>query len=288
MVSPGGVDVLVVAYGAPDLLDQCLEGLGGQLPVVVVDNSSQPAVRTVVERHGATYLDPGRNLGFAAGVNFGLAHHRDPDDLLLLNPDACITPDGIDRLRRDLHAEDDLACVAPAQVDPDIGESARVAWPFPTPMRAWLEALGLGRLGDRRDFLIGSILLIRSAALQEVGPMDQRYFLYAEQTDWQRRAHGLGWRVRLCPDIVATHVGAGTGGDRSEREAHFHASNERYIRKYYGTPGWWVYRTGAMAGALVRALVLPGERGRRAAARLHLYRTGPVRAESGLSGPKVA
>ncbi len=183
-------------------------------------------------------------------------------------------------MQEQLRAADDLACVAPAQVDPVTGEEARVGWPFPTPARAWLEALGLGRLGGHTDFLIGSVLMLRADALAAVGPFDERFFLYAEETDWQRRAHDLGWRVALCPEVVATHVGAGTGGDQSERDTHFHASNERYLRKHYGTAGWWIFRTGVIAGALVRALFLPGDRGRRAAARFRLYVSGPMRAEA--------
>ena len=62
------IDVLVVAYGAPELLDECLGAVGRSFPVTVVDNSSSPEVRTVSERHGASYLDPGSNLGFAAGA----------------------------------------------------------------------------------------------------------------------------------------------------------------------------------------------------------------------------
>jgi GT2 family glycosyltransferase len=123
------------------------------------------------------------------------------------------------------------------------------------------------------------VLLLRAAALDEVGPFDERFFLYAEETDWQKRASDLGWRVALCPSVTATHVGAGTGGDTTEREAHFHASLERYMRKHYGTTGWWLFRTGVLAGSLLRALLVPGERGRRAAARFRLYRVGPCRAE---------
>ena len=119
-----------------------------------------------------------------------------------------------------------------------------------------------------------------------VGPFDERFFLYAEETDWQRRASDLGWEVALCPDAVATHVGAGTGGEQSERDAHFHASNERYVRKHYGPTGWLVFRAGVMAGSSVRALFLPGDRGRRAAARFRLYLTGPLKAESGLAGAR--
>ena len=279
-----GVDAVVVAFGAADLLDECLRVLGPSIPVTVVDNSSDPEVREVVGRHRGGYIDPGSNRGFAAGVNIGLAHRPGTGDVLLLNPDASITPDAVAELSHLLHSSDDLACVAPAQVDPDTGEAARVDWPFPTPAQAWLDALGLGRRLRRPTFLIGSILLIRAEALVDVGRFDEHFFLYAEETDWQRRAHELGWGTRLCPEVVATHVGAGTGGDRSEREIHFHASNERYVRKHDGPVGWAIFRAGVMAGAAVRALVLPGERGREAAARFRLYLHGPLRSEAERSG----
>ena len=143
--------------------------------------------------------------------------------------------------------------MAPAQVDALLGSVARVEWPFPTPAGSWVEAVGLGSLRRRVDFLIGAVLLIRSEALDDVGPFDEEFFLYAEEIDWQRRARTRGWQVALCREVTATHVGAGTGGNAVE-----------------------------LSGALVRALMLPRERGRRAAARFHLYRSGPLRVESRL------
>ena len=277
------VEVIVVAFGASDLLDKCLESLGGAFPVVVVDNSSDADVLRVVTARGAGYVDPGRNLGFAAGVNVGVNHLTQPHgDILLLNPDATVTPEAVARLHARLLSEPGLACVAPAQVDPLLGSVARVGWPFPTPAGSWVEAVGLGSLRRRVDFLIGAVLLIRSEALDDVGPFDEEFFLYAEEIDWQRRARTRGWQVALCREVTATHVGAGTGGNAVEREAHFHASHERYIRKHYGVAGWWIDRSAALSGALVRALMLPRERGRRAAARFHLYRSGPLRVESRL------
>ncbi len=280
------VHVVVVAYGAAGLLDLCLGELDGAYPVLVVDNSSDPDVATVAGRHGAHYVDPGCNLGFAGGVNVGLGQldSGQPADgyVLLLNPDAAIAPAGIEGLSHCLGADPRLACVAPAQVDRSGGSPARVGWPFPTPAGAWVEAIGLGALRRADDFLIGAVLLVRKAALTDVGTFDEQFFLYAEETDWQRRAHDRGWRVALCPEVVAVHAGAGTGGDAAVREAHFHASHERYLRKYHGAAGWQVYRAGVMVGALARALVLPGERGRQAADRFHLYRRGPCRIESQL------
>ena len=84
-----GVVAVVVAYHAPDLLARCLEGLAGAVPVVVVDNSSDPAVRRAAEQHGARYVDPGANLGFAGGVTVGVGL-AEGCDVLLVNPDAVI------------------------------------------------------------------------------------------------------------------------------------------------------------------------------------------------------
>ncbi|HEX7459427.1 MAG TPA: glycosyltransferase, partial [Acidimicrobiales bacterium] len=281
--------VVVVAFHAPDLLDRCLTDLGDEFDVVVVDNSSDARVARIADHHGTRYIDPGRNLGFGTGANLG-CNQRRGRDVLLLNPDAGIAPDGVRALRAALEADPGLAAVAPRQYDPDHLDDARVGWPFPTPVGAWIEAAGLGRLRRRTDFLIGSVLLLSSAALDDVGGFDEQFFLYAEETDWQRRAADRGWRVAVCQPVVATHVGAGTGGDPVTRETHFQASHERYIRKHHGTGGWWCYRTATMAGAGLRVVVLPGDRRKAAALRLRLFRAGPLRAESSLgrTGLRVA
>ena len=130
-----GVEVVVVAFGAPELLDACLGALEGTLPVVVVDNSSRADVRAVSERHGTRYVDPGRNLGFAGGVNVGLAHRGlATDDVLLLNPDARVAPGDVDRLQRCLRATPRLACVAPARwTDP---AAVTIGWAGRSPPRS--------------------------------------------------------------------------------------------------------------------------------------------------------
>ncbi|WP_447925823.1 glycosyltransferase [Georgenia muralis] len=276
-----GVEVVVVAFGAPELLRRALEPVAGRgdLPVTVVDSSSSPRVRAVCTDLGVRYLDPGRNGGFAAGVNVALADRLRPGaDVLLLNPDAEVAPEDVTRLQRALRAEPDLASVAPAQAD-DSGRPARVGWPFPTPGGTWLEALGLGRLRRRTDFVIGSVLLLRAEALAQVGAFDERFFLYAEETDWARRASRLGWRHAEVGDVHARHAGGATSQDESAREIHFHASQERYLRKHHGDAGWAVARAGQLVGASVRGLVLGGDRRDAARRRARLYRRGPVRAE---------
>jgi len=272
------VEVVVVAFGAPDLLRRALEPVR-QLPVTVVDNSSSPDVAKVCDELGVAYHDSGANLGFAAGVNFALARRRAPEgDVLLLNPDAEISSEAVSHLQRALLTDNHLASVAPAQVDLS-GKPARVGWPFPTPWGACIEALGLGRLRARSDYVIGSVLLLRAEALRQVGGFDDSFFLYAEETGWARRASSLGWRHDLVESVTAVHVGAGTSSDLRAREVHFHASQERYLRKHHGVWGWQLARIARVGGALARAVLLPSARAQEAAARCRLYAQGPMRME---------
>jgi GT2 family glycosyltransferase len=243
------------------LVEHCLGPLGAKFPVTVVDNSSSPQTRQIAQRHGARYFDPGRNVGFAAGVNTALAHASADSDVLLLNPEAVMTAADIAALQRHLHADPALACVAPLQRDPLTGAAARVAWPFPSPAGAWIEALGLGRLRRSADFVIGSVLLLRGRALNQLGGFEERFFLYAEETDWQSGATRAGWRCGLVPPVTATHVGASTGGDPTRREVNLHASQELFVRKHHGWLGWQSYRAAVIVGAAARGVVLPGPRG---------------------------
>jgi GT2 family glycosyltransferase len=274
------VNVVVVAFGVPEQLEQCLNSLGTELPTVVVDNSSSAAVAAVVSRRGGLYDDPGVNSGFAAGVNraLRLLLAGPAVDVLLLNPDAALGPSEVDALSTFLHrpGNERLAAVVPRLLGADNRER-RVVWPFPTPLRCWAEAVGLRRLPARATFVIGAAVLLRWEALKEVGLFDERFFLYAEETDWQRRALGFGWRSALCPDAVGLHVGAGTATDVRRREALFHAGQETYIRKWYGTRGWWGYRSAACFGAVGRAILLTGKRRAEAARRALLYARGPRR-----------
>jgi GT2 family glycosyltransferase len=270
---------VVVAYNGEADLAQCLSALAQSIDVIVVDNSSSSAVRDVATAHEARYLDPGTNLGFAAGVNRGLQDILGSSacDVLLLNPDAILEPQALQSLSRAMHLDgnDRVCAVAPRMRGAD-GHDQRVAWPFPSPLRAWGEAFGLGRLPFRNGFLIGAILLLRWEALQEVGLFDERFFLYAEETDWQRRAAERGW-TSLLAETAAEHIGGGASSDPLRREILFHAAQETYIRKWYGRRGWFIYRAATCAGAAARTIFLGGERRAEAARRVRLYVRGPRR-----------
>jgi GT2 family glycosyltransferase len=272
---------VVVAYHAAAELERCLSALGDETQVTLVDNSSSAEVQSVASLHGATYLDPGSNLGFGRGANLALRQIAvgPPRDVLLLNPDARLAPRDTKILAEFLHrpGSERIAALSPRLVGSD-GDHQRVEWPFPTPQGAWAEAVGLGRrLQGGRTFVIGAVMLLRWEALLEVGLFDERFFLYAEETDWQRRALVLGWTSAVCTEASARHEGAGTSQDLRRRETLFHAGQETYVRKWHGRAGWAAYRSGSCIGAAGRAVLLTGERRSAAARRARLYLRGPRR-----------
>lgn len=267
-------EVVIVAYGPPDSLRDALTPLANW-SVTVVDNSSLPATRSLVEGAGGHYIDAGDNLGFGAAVNLALASLRERglgrSDVLLLNPDATIEPSAIQALADALHEQVATACIAPSQTEPCGSRADRVQWPFPSPLGSWLVALGLGRLDRRKGFVIGSILLLNRDALDDVGPFDERFFLYAEETDWQKRAVDAGWRIRYLPDVTGTHIGAGTSSDETVRSTLFHSSQLIYMRKHFGVLGSLATRAAVIVGSLLRIVAGRGETRKAALWRLRFY-----------------
>lgn len=276
-MSPRPIHVVIVAFGPPETLRNCLQGLEGAFPCLVVDNGSSPEVHELCLRFGARYLDPGGNLGFAAGVNLALAELQLPAcDVLLLNPDAIVEPSVVNRLHDVLHREPGVACVAPAQRGPEDDRPDPIHRPFPSPLGACLEAIGLFRL-RRRSFVVGSVLLINGAALVDLGGLDERFFLYGEEADWEFRARRGNWRNLYCPEVVALHEKGGTDPDPRRRELRVMAGHERFVRKWYGAAGWHLYRLASAIGYVARVPFFRGDRRRTAALRAHLLLRGPDR-----------
>lgn len=273
-------EVVIVAYGAPELLRETLAPLS-DFAVTIVDNSSQQEIADIAHTAGVRYWDPGANLGFGAGVNYALARRQSPGaDVLLLNPDAVIQPQAVMRLQQAVRSDPRIATAGAVQTDAD-GRRAQVTWPYPRPAQYVANALTLGRLiPDRPRYVIGSVLLVSAAALAEIGGFDETFFLYAEEADWQYRAHKAGWRNVVVDDAVASHVGGGTSVDNDRREVFLQAGQERFLRKHYGFIGWQLARWAVILGGLVRVLLLRGSRRAQARARVCLFWRVPTAVEA--------
>ena len=279
--------VVIVAYGSEDQLETCLDTLGPDLPVVVVDNGVSDRAQRICKLAGVTYVRPHNNIGFAAAVNVALRRHRDPDvDVLLLNPDAQLQVGDLRKMITELHRSSDLAAVSPRLFN-SAGEAQKALWPVPSPWSALSGVIGIADRLGRRRFVSGAVLLLRGTAIDSIGAFDERFFLYAEETDWQLRALKAGWRVAVASEATAVHISGGTSADPVRRQLLFNASSELFARKWYGSFGWQLFRVASLLAALRRYALSRDIETRMTQRRaIAQYWRGPVRCAQNLKGTK--
>jgi GT2 family glycosyltransferase len=229
------VAAVVVTYDALPWLEPCLESLRGVETVVVDHGSGDGTLELVRESFPEVGLVEQPNLGLAAGWNRGFAE-TESRYVLLLNADAWLVGDALERLVAFADARPDAAVVGPRLLNPD-GTLQRSVRGFPTVWRLATEYLFLRKLAPSSrvlnafygagfahdeprdaDFLMGACLLVRREAVEEVGPADERYFLFSEEVDWCFRFRRAGWRVVFTPSAECVHVGGAAHGGRLLRE----------------------------------------------------------------------
>jgi N-acetylglucosaminyl-diphospho-decaprenol L-rhamnosyltransferase len=268
--------VVVVTYDALPWLERCLDGVRG-LPTVVVDNgSTDGTVELVRERYPDVTLVEQGNEGLAAGWAAGMAAAGEPGYYLILNADAWPLEDAVARLVAAAETHPGAAVVGPRLRNPD-GSLQRSVRGFPTLWRLATEYLFLRKLAPRSrllnafyaggfdhdrpceaEWLMGACLLVRRAAIDEVGPPDDAFFLFSEETDWCYRFHRAGWSVLFEPRAEVVHVlGAAHGGRLYREQVRGHL---RYFAKHHGLREAERARRLLRVGAAVRGAVFPRER----------------------------
>lgn len=250
--------VCIVNWNTRDLLDACLQSLHEtrgelELEVLVVDNASADASADMVrEKHPwVRLIDNADNRYYAAANNQALEACAAPFKLLL-NPDIVVHPGSLQTLLAFMAAHPEAGAVAPRLrgTDGAVQPSVRV---FPGPDVIRYEALGLSRLFPRHprygkyrlgwwgydetrqvDQPMASALLLRSAALAQVGLFDEQFPMFFNDVDLCRRLVDAGWEVWFTPEAEMTHLGAAsTRQVRREMIVESHRSFVRYYEKHY-------------------------------------------------------
>ena len=223
------VAAVVVDYDAEQVMVECIESLAAQgaQEIVVVENGD--AVRAAHLLAGATasvpIIDTGRNVGYGAGANRGVAATApgQSDYVLVCNPDLRVHEDAVARLVAVLDAEPAWAIVGPTILTPE-GDRYPSVRRFPSMTdavghaligvfhpdnpftRRYRSPLDPGEGLVRADWVSGACFLARRSALEELGGFDESYFMFAEDMDLCWRAHRAGWGVGAAQDAVVTHV----------------------------------------------------------------------------------
>lgn len=258
------LSIVVVSWNVKDLLRHSLASVitslgcetGRQLSsqLVVVDNaSSDGSVEMLGEEFPQIHLVANsENVGFTRGNNQGIAV-SDGRYVLLLNPDTEVVGDALGEMVAYMDAHQRVGALGPQLLYPG-GQVQSSRRRFPDLRTAYVESTFIQPwFADSRilrryyvldasddeilavDWLVGACLLLRREALEEVGTLDERFFMYSEELDWCYRAKKAGWEVVYLPTArVVHHVGKSSEQVLPVRHAQFQRSKVLFFKKHHG------------------------------------------------------
>ena len=269
------VSAVIVNYNAGMLLTACVQEVMAQTGLtIVVDNASTDTSLTELERNfpeknRLKIIRLSRNQGFAAGCNIGLEAATTPF-ILFINPDCRLNPSAVTRLYQVIEEDKQSGMTGGRLLNPDGSEQGGSRRAVPTPWRALVRATGLYRLAcffpalffdfhlHRQplpsspievEAISGALMLVRRAAIKEVGQWDEGYFLHCEDLDWCMRFRQKGWKILFVPDVEILHYQGTCSHSRPFFVAwHKHKGMLRFYRKFfidrYPAPLGWMVAIG--------------------------------------------
>ncbi|MCC6738449.1 MAG: glycosyltransferase family 2 protein [Planctomycetia bacterium] len=264
--------VIVVSWNTHELLEPCLASVADFAPgaeLVVVDNGSSDGSADMVRARfpSAVLVANPANLGFARAVNQGIDRATRPV-VVLLNPDATLARGALDTLLAALDADPTVG-IAGAQLLDEDGSRQHSFDNFPSLAteclnKSLLRALCPARYPDKRrvlhevtdvDSVIGACLAVRRSTLERVGLLDERFFVFLEETDWCLRMKRSGFRVVHVPAARVVHL---QGRSKARRPVlariEYLRSLFLYVRKNHGPAAWLVLHAARFLKSGVNAL----------------------------------
>jgi len=278
------LSIIIVNYNAEHFLKQCLNSIyetshSYDFEVIVVDNNSSDNSSTMIKSYftQVRLIENRCNEGFAKANNKGFNISRG-EFILLLNCDTKITGNGIEKMLNFLNHNPDTGIVTSRLVYPDLTDQG-VARKFPTPVNALFGRNSLltkifpnnkyskEYLLSRScasadpfevDWVSGACLMIRRTVIDQVGFLDENYFMYWEDADLCFRAKRAGWHVFCVPEAVVIHYeGRSSLGRKNNRLIlEFNKSVYRFYRKHYIKSSLHIMNIVAIVGLSLRALVM--------------------------------
>jgi hypothetical protein len=251
------VSIVIVTWNGLPLLQQCLPSVVAtdypNLEIIVADNASSDGSAEWIEatHPSVTVVRHPENWAFARGNNAALAHARG-DYVLLLNNDVEVPPGWLGPLVATMEAHPDVGAVQPKLLQHDVrsqfeyaggsgGFLDRFGYPFTRGRIFFTLEEDQGQYDDPRDvfWATGAALLLRRRALDDVGLLDEQFWMHMEEIDLCWRLWRLGWRVRVEPRSTVYHIGGGSLPQGDPRKTYYNFRNSLLMLYKNLPPAVW-------------------------------------------------
>jgi hypothetical protein len=245
---PPSLSVIIINWNTRQLLDQCLKSVSINLQnldheVIVVDNGSTDGSKDMVRNDfpEAILIENQENAGFAKANNQAIRVSQG-EYILLLNSDAFLTPNAIQKMITVMESDLSIGIAGARLIYPD-GSSQISHGPLPT---FWSEVgslFGLDKLqkvkGSQREYeetgtVSGACMLIRKTLLDQIGLLDEAFFMFSEEVDLCNRCHKLGAKVVYVHSATVIHTHAGSTGLTVQRIMRLYKGKLLYFYKHSG------------------------------------------------------
>ncbi len=266
------MSIVLVCWNNKAYLDPCLKslfegGLKSSFDVVVVDNGSTDGSQQMLAEKfpQVKLIQNAGNVGLGKASNQGI-EATNGRYVLLLNNDTLVNGPALDVLVEFLDAHPEAGAAAGKLLNPDGSFQSGFA-PFSTLLEEFLIATHLGELvwsgypshGDSNEiratgWMSSACLLVRRAALNEIGLLDESYFIYGDEADLQYRLNKAGWKVYFLPNSSIIHFG-GRSMDRWKRRKMVYRGKMMFYKKNYGIVSTLLLRTLFFVMSLLKLLV---------------------------------
>lgn len=233
------ISVIVVNYNGKHLLRDCLESLFQQsfsnIEVILVDNASRDgSLEYVREAFPRVKIIPlAQNIGFAGANNEGLRHAAG-DYIMLLNNDVKVDKDCLQNLFRAMDADQGIGIGATKMIAADSGVIDSAGDGISTALRGFKRGEGLSvNLYNEQEFVFGACAgaaLYRRTMIEDVGFLDEDFFLIYEDTDLNLRAQLAGWNVLYVPSAIVFHKVRSTIKEMSTEAIYYSLRNSEFVR----------------------------------------------------------
>ena len=237
------LSIIILNHEQKGLVKNCLKNILSlnlelEYEIIVVDNNSKDNCLEMVSKEfpNVKAVESRKNLGYAAGNNLGIKKAKGKY-VLIFNPDITVLPGSIEEMHQFMESNQDCAICGPKLLNPD--KSIQISccrfpkWYTPILRRTFLGKLEFAKKELNRylmldcqrnetkevDWLIGACVMVSKSAIEKVGLMDERYFLYFEDIDWCRRFCRVGYKVYYFPQVKMIHFHQRLSAQKSNLKA---------------------------------------------------------------------